>query len=287
MAGTVDTVIIPAAGLGTRLLPATKSTPKELLPVYDRPAIQFALDEAVAAGARRILLVIGPNKPTLQNYVKTDDKLAEALSLAGKHALREVLQATGVPQGVLIETVLQNEPRGLGDAILCCKPHLEDVPFGVILPDDVIFGVPCLQQMARAYSGGHMVAAQQVAAEEVSRYGIFQVLQDVAALPETGPVHASGMVEKPPVSQAPSRMAAIGRYLLDPVVLSRLAITPPGAGGEVQLTDAISRDARDLPLTAFLFRGQRFDCGCRDGLLAASLARRDHLAASRSVMAAE
>lgn len=219
----VETVVIPAAGLGTRLLPSTKCTPKELLPVYDRQAIQFALDEAVAAGARRILLVIGPNKGLLRNYIEPDAELAGWLARHGKQALREALEATGVPAGIKLETVLQREPLGLGYAILTCMPVLDRSPFGVILPDDVIFGPPCLQQVAERYGGGHMVAAQYVPAAEVSRYGIFHTRRPVGDLPDQGPVRVTGMVEKPTPEQAPSTLAAVGRYILDPVVLARLA----------------------------------------------------------------
>lgn len=269
----VKTVIIPAGGLGTRLLPATKCTPKEMLPVYDRPVIQFALDEAVAAGATRILLVVGPGKTALRDYLQPDEDLARHLQDKGKHALHEVLESTGVGPGIEVEIVVQDSPRGLGDAVLCCARYLERTPFGVILPDDLIFGDPCLLQMGRAYTGGHMVAAQTVAPRQVSQYGIFRITGSAIR----GPIRASGMVEKPSVAEAPSRIAAVGRYILDPVVLTRLSMTLPGAGGEVQLTDAIAEDVDTKGLTAFLFDGERFDCGCHDGLLSASIVRERQL----------
>ena len=163
----------------------------------------------------------------------------------------------------------QNKPLGLGHAISCARPYVLPGPFGVILPDDVILGAPCLAQMARAYKSGHMVAAMQVPAADTSRYGIFRELGDC----EGRQVAASGMVEKPNPGTEPSRFAAVGRYILDPSVFTTLERTRVGAGGEMQLTDAINADAERLPLTAFRFSGRRFDCGCLDGLLEAGNAR--------------
>jgi UTP--glucose-1-phosphate uridylyltransferase len=277
MSAALHTVIIPAAGLGTRLLPATKAVPKELLPIYDRPAIQFALDEAVAAGARRIIVVVGPDKTALRDYLQADETLATHLKRKGKHALVAALQATGVPDGVTISVVEQPEPRGLGHAIQCCASQATRAPFGVILPDDVIFGEPALGQMAAAYKGGHMVAAQIVRPDEVSSYGIFHPETRRGDFPWRGSVPVTGMVEKPRPSDAPSRMAAVGRYILDVSIFGQLVFARPGAGDEVQLTDAIAADARFMQLTAYLFSGKRFDCGTHEGLLAASITRRDTL----------
>jgi UTP--glucose-1-phosphate uridylyltransferase len=277
MRAALHTVIIPAAGLGTRLLPATKAIPKELLPIYDVPAIQFALDEAVAAGARRIIVVVGPGKTALRDYLQADETLTTHLKRKGKHALVAALQATGAPEGVTISLVEQPEPQGLGHAIQCCAALLTRAPFGVILPDDVIFGEPALGQMAAAYNGGHMVAAQMVQLAEVSSYGIFRPARPGAVFPARGPVAVTDMVEKPRPSEAPSQMAAVGRYILDPSIFGQLVFARPGAGDEVQLTDAIAADARFMRLTAFLFSGKRFDCGTHEGLLAASITRRDAL----------
>lgn len=288
MTSSLTTVIIPAAGLGTRLLPVTKSTPKELLPIYDRPAIQFSLDEAVAAGARHIIVVVGPEKGALRDYLGVNETLAVALERKGKRALSDLLRATGAPSGVKVTIVEQPVAKGLGDAVHLCAPYLSNAPFGVILPDDVIFGPAALDQMAQAYRGGHMVAAQMVKAEDVSGYGIFRPHSAQPNFPDRGAIRVAGMVEKPSLADAPSRAAAVGRYILDPAILGRLALTRPGAGGEIQLTDAISADAPFLPLTAFLFDGRRFDCGTHDGLLAASIMRRDNLrVAEPDLLAAE
>ncbi len=288
MSINLTTVVIPAAGLGTRLLPLTKSVPKELLPIYDRPAIQFALDEAVEAGARHIIVVIGPDKAALQTYLETHDELAMMLEAKGKYELLECLRSCGAPAGVKVSVVVQSEPKGLGHAIHCCAPGLGREPFGVILPDDVIFGTSALADLAQSYEGGHMVAAQLVDADEVSSYGIFRPETSMASMSSAGAIRVAGMVEKPAIGTAPSRLAAVGRYILDPAVLGRLAMSRPGAGGEIQLTDAIAADAGFMPLYAYRLQGVRFDCGSHEGLLAASLARRDIVAAAqRDLLVAE
>jgi UTP--glucose-1-phosphate uridylyltransferase len=265
MSAKLRTVIIPAAGKGTRLLPLTRVTAKELLPVYDRVAIDFAMDEAVAAGAERILVVLSPSKQAIRDYLAADHAYAI-------HNLQESapVAVAGKPrQAVRVEFVIQEHPRGLGDAILCCKGKTLAGPVGVILPDDVVFGSSCLADMAAHYSDGHMVAAMNVAADQASQYGIFQI----KSLPTGRCIAAASIVEKPAHGTAPSSLAAVGRYILDPMIFDVLDHTPPGAGGEVQLTDAIAIATKAVPLTAFRFSGERFDCGNHEGLLAASLAR--------------
>jgi UTP--glucose-1-phosphate uridylyltransferase len=267
----IATVVIPAAGLGSRMLPATKSIPKELLPVYDTPLIQFAIDEAILAGAKRIVVVVSPGKGALLDYLRRDESLAAQLLRKGKAKLCAALDQTGIPDGVELQIAEQNEPLGLGHAVLTAGPHLLPGPFGVILPDDLILGEPCLKEMARAYVRGHMIAAAVVPESEVSSYGIF-VPTSPSSLPlAPALVPVRGMVEKPTLATAPSRLAAVGRYILAPDVLRTLSRLGPGAGGEVQLTDAITLDAPRLPLAAFRFSGKRFDCGSHDGLLAASV----------------
>ncbi len=271
--------MIPAAGQGTRLLPLTKATPKELLPVYDRPVLQFALDEAVALGAERIVIVIHPSKTVIRDYLQPNHGYIEALQDKGKHDLAAVLSQLHLPKGTDLAFAIQSDALGLGHAIYCARGHILPGPFGVILPDDVILGAPCLHQMAERYTGGHMVAAMDVSAIDTSRYGIFQ---------PTGTsrgqcVPVSGMVEKPRPGTAPSRLAAVGRYILDPGILGTLTAIRPGAGGEIQLTDAIAADAAHLPLTAFRFTGTRYDCGTHDGLVEASVARQ--IAVKRSLTA--
>ncbi len=267
----LKTVLIPAAGQGTRLLPLTKTTPKELLPVYDRPVMQFAVDEAVAAGAERIVIVIHPSKTVIRDYLAQDDAFSRGLQRNGKSNLVALLSDARVPDNVEVVYAIQEDPLGLGHAVGCCRDLVLPGPIGVILPDDVILGEPCLAEMARAYAGGYMVAAIDVEPSETFKYGIFIPI---------GPVHqrclqVAGMVEKPSPGLAPSTLAAVGRYILDPMVMSTIAMTRPGAGNEVQLTDAIARDAAAIGLTAFRFSGRRYDCGSLDGLLEAGLARRD------------
>jgi UTP--glucose-1-phosphate uridylyltransferase len=280
----IKTVVIPAAGQGTRLLPATKSVPKELMPVYDRPVLQFALDEAVAAGAERIVIVIHPSKDVIRDYTRPADAMIDALRAKGKTGLAAALQDLALPSDVELVFAVQAQPLGLGHAVACCQGHVLPGPVGVILPDDVILGQPCLPEMQSEYDGGHMIAAMEVHPDETSSYGIFRL-----AGPSRGhSTPASGMVEKPSMGSAPSRLAAVGRYILDASVFRALASTPRGAGGEIQLTDAIAADAERLPLTAFRFSGRRFDCGTHDGLLDAALARQAEVRlASKALHAAE
>lgn len=265
MTNTLRTVIIPAAGKGTRLLPLTRVTAKELLPVFDQVAIDFAMQEAVAAGAERILVVISPTKTAIRDFLAQDD----AYAIHGMDRSAPVAVAGKPQNAVVVEFVIQETANGLGDALLCCKGKTLPGPFGVILPDDVIFGTHCLSEMSADYRGGHMVAAMQVTPDDASQYGIFQV----KSVPSGRCVPVSGMVEKPAFGTAPSTLAAVGRYILDPMVFDVLAHTPLGAGGELQLTDAIAISSNAVPLTAFRFSGERYDCGNHDGLLAASAAR--------------
>lgn len=278
----VRTIIIPAAGLGTRLLPATKSVPKELLAVYDRPVLQFAVDEAIAAGAERLVVVIHPDKLAIRDYLQPDDTMLRSLIVCNKADLAARLADVQLPRSMELMFAFQHDPAGLGHAILCAAGSVLPGPVGVILPDDVILGAPCMAEMAEAYHGGHMVAAMTVPAADASKYGIFRL--SGAAGSRCIPV--SSMVEKPAVGTEPSLLAAVGRYILDPVIFSTLTTTRRGAGGEIQLTDAIAKDAERLPLTAFRFSGQRFDCGSFDGLLAAAQARKQQVERHRSSYAA-
>ncbi|UWQ18945.1 UTP--glucose-1-phosphate uridylyltransferase [Jannaschia sp. M317] len=265
---TLNTVIFPVAGLGTRMLPATKVMPKELLPVYDTPLLQFAIDEALAAGAKRIVLVSHPDKPAIAEYFRHDAALEATLAEKGKHDLLAAVEASNLPEGVDLHIVMQHEQLGLGHAVLCGADYAGDGPVGVILPDDLILGAPCLAEMTAAYDPETMnslVAAQQVAPQHVSRYGIFDCDESVRddALP------CARFVEKPDPSVAPSRLAAVGRYILDQSVFDILRGTGRGAGGEIQLTDAIA----DMGgIHAFRFSGTRHDCGSKDGLVEATLA---------------
>jgi UTP--glucose-1-phosphate uridylyltransferase len=263
----LNTVIFPVAGLGTRMLPATKVTPKELLPVYDTPLLQFALDEALEAGAQRIIFVSHPDKSSIEDYVRPVARIEDALEAKGKDELLAAVRASNVPDEVDVVFVMQHEQLGLGHAVLCAADHLLPGPVGVILPDDLILGTPCLAEMSDAFEEEAMnalVAAQKVSPHKVSSYGIFDCDEgEDATLP------ARGFVEKPAIGTAPSTLAAVGRYILSQTVFEALETTTRGAGGEIQLTDAIAASGR---IHAFRFSGTRFDCGDRDGIVEATLA---------------
>lgn len=278
MKPALKSVVIPAAGRGTRLLPATKTTPKELLNVYDRPALQFAIDEAVDLGVSRIVVVIHPDKRAICDYLTPNRAYVQELRASGKAMLGAALAEIEVPAGIEVVYVEQDDPLGLGHAVLCAADHVLPGPFGVILPDDLILGTPCLPEMASQYTGGHMIAAMDVTAAETGSYGIFTV----AGLSIGRSVPVSGMVEKPAPRHAPSRLAAVGRYILDPCIMTTLRDVPRGAGGEIQLTDAIGRDAGQVAMTAFRFSGVRYDCGTHDGLMDAALARQGAVKAAQA-----
>ena len=280
----LDTVIFPVAGLGTRMLPATKVTPKELLPVYDTPLLQFAVEEALAAGARRLVMVSHPSKSAIEAFLRPDAALEAELEAKDKDDLLDAVRATALPDGVDVAFVMQEEQLGLGHAVLCAEDAvLGDGPVGIILPDDLILGAPALAEMADAFDPATMkalVAAQDVPLERVSSYGIFDVpngVDSAACIP------ARGFVEKPDPAKAPSRLAAVGRYVLSPEVFAALRGTGRGAGGEIQLTDAI---AALSSIHAYRFSGTRHDCGSKDGMVEATLAvQRDRARAHLRVAA--
>ncbi len=273
---SLNCVVFPVAGRGTRLLPLTKSVPKELLPVYDKPVLQFAVEEALAAGAKRLIFVTHASKPAILNYLKPDKALMDLVQVDGKTLLMRVLDDILPGDDIELIFIEQDEPLGLGHAVLMAADHVCET-FGVILPDDVILGAPCLSELADDYAGGHMIAAIEVPAKDVSKYGIFR-----PATNETvgNLVRADTLVEKPAVADAPSRLAAVGRYILDPCIFDTLRNLSPGAGGEYQLTDAIAADAGRIGLSGRRFSGTRFDCGSHNGLLAAANARAAQVARS-------
>ncbi|SMR82485.1 UDP-glucose pyrophosphorylase [Aliiroseovarius halocynthiae] len=266
----VTKAIFPVAGLGTRFLPATKSIPKEIMTLVDRPLIQYAIDEARAAGIKEFIFVTSRGKGALEDYFDNSPVLEQELRKKGKDELLEVLQDTNMESGA-IAYMRQHKALGLGHAVWCARRLIADEPFAVILPDDVIAAdKPCLQQMVEAYedTGGCMVAAMEVPPEKASSYGVLDVKKDMGDL-----VLTSGMVEKPAVDKAPSNLAVIGRYILTPDVLSTLNQTKTGAGGEIQLTDAIAEElAQGRDVFGYRFRGQRFDCGSKAGFLQATVA---------------
>lgn len=268
MTNKVTKAVLPVAGFGTRFLPATKSVPKEILPLVDKPLIQYTIDEARAAGIREFIFVTSRGKSALEDYFDGAPELEAALHEGKKTALLEALKQTDMESGA-VAYVRQQERRGLGHAVWCARKLIGDEPFAVLLPDDVIDAeVPCLQQMIESYRGGNMVATMEVPMESVSSYGILDVEKSVGSV-----MPVRGMVEKPKAELAPSNLAVIGRYILTPQVLRNLEDAETGAGGEVQLTDAIAREisARN-DVSAFRFKGRRFDCGSKPGYLQATVA---------------
>lgn len=266
----VTKAVFPVAGLGTRFLPATKAVPKEILTLVDRPLIQYAIDEARAAGIREFIFVTARGKSALEDYFDHAPELESKLKRDGKKDLLEALKATNMESGA-IAYIRQHKAMGLGHAVACARRLIGNEPFAVILPDDVIAAEkPCLQQMMEAHreTGGCMVAAMEVPPEASSSYGMLDVEQDMGTL-----VSVRGMVEKPPRNEAPSNLAVIGRYILTPRVLGHLTRIRPSAGGEIQLTDAIAREIQEgHPVYGYRFRGERFDCGSKAGFLQATVA---------------
>lgn len=265
----VTKAIFPVAGLGTRFLPATKSIPKEIMTLVDRPLIQYAIDEARAAGIKEFIFVTSRGKSALEDYFDVAPELESSLRKAGKEQLLEILKETNMDSGA-IAYIRQNRPMGLGHAVWCARRLIGNEPFAVLLPDDVIAAEkPCLQQMMEAYeqTGGNIVAAMEVAPEKTSSYGVLDIAEDMGAI-----VQAKGMVEKPKAGTAPSNLAVIGRYILTPKVMTNLNKMKQGAGGEIQLTDAIAEEVPTGKVFGYRFRGQRYDCGSKAGFLQATVA---------------
>ena len=265
----VTKAVFPVAGLGTRFLPATKSIPKEIMTLVDRPLIQYAIDEARAAGIKEFIFVTSRGKSALEDYFDTAPELESALRKKGKTDLLAELRQTNMDSGA-IAYVRQNRPLGLGHAVWCARRLIGDEPFAVLLPDDVIAAdKPCLQQMVEAHAeiGGNMIAAMEVPPAKASSYGVIDPADDMGAV-----VRARGLVEKPAPGTAPSNLAVIGRYILTPKVLNNLNAMKQGAGGEIQLTDAIAQEAAEGQVHGFRFQGQRYDCGSKAGFLQATVA---------------
>lgn len=259
--------VFPVAGLGTRFLPATKAIPKELLPIVDRPLIQYAVDEAREAGIEQMIFVTGRGKTSLVEHFDIAYELETTMTERGKDL--SVLEPTRFTPGNLI-TVRQQVPMGLGHAIWCARAIVGDEPFAILLPDELMVGKPgCLAQMIQAYEqvGGNLISVLEVPPEEVSSYGVIDPGQANGALTEV-----RGLVEKPPVDLAPSNKIISGRYILQPEVMRTLESQEKGAGGEIQLTDAMARMIGDQPFHAVTFDGQRYDCGSKTGFVEATLA---------------
>ena len=266
----VTKAVFPVAGLGTRFLPATKSIPKEIMTLVDRPLIQYAIDEARAAGIKEFIFVTSRGKGALEDYFDHAPVLESSLRRSGKTDLLEVLKSTNMESGA-IAYIRQHRALGLGHAVWCARRLIGNEAFAVILPDDVIASeTPCLQQMVEAHAetGGNVVAAMEVAPAKASSYGILDIKEDMGAI-----ISVKGMIEKPKAEDAPSNLAVIGRYILTPAVLDNLNRMKSGAGGEIQLTDAIAEEiVKSDNVYGYRFRGQRFDCGSKAGFLQATVA---------------
>ncbi|MEO5348610.1 MAG: UTP--glucose-1-phosphate uridylyltransferase GalU [Magnetococcus sp. YQC-3] len=269
------TAVIPVAGLGTRFLPATKAMPKEMLTVVDKPLIQYAVEEAFAAGIERIIFVTGRGKEMLADHFDYVPELEGTLRGRNRGELLQQIRSLVPTAGCLLFT-RQNEPLGLGHAVWCARHLVGDRPFAVMLPDDLVWpgldGTPVMKQMCDAFEqlNNPMVAIMTVAQKETSKYGI---LDPVKPEETTGPlICAKGLVEKPSPQTAPSRLAIIGRYILTPEIFDLLGEQKTGAGGEVQLTDAMALLMQQHPLYGFRFQGTRFDCGDKVGFQMANMA---------------
>jgi len=277
--------VLPVAGLGTRFLPATKATAKEMLPVVDKPLIQYAIEEARAAGIEQFCMVTGRGKTALVEYFDVAYELERTLRERDKADALAILATTQSEPGS-ITTVRQQVPLGLGHAIWCARAFIGDDPFAILLPDDLILAdKPCLAQLVEGYyeTGGNIVAVTEVPREQTNRYGILKVGHDDGRL-----VEVLGLVEKPAAKDAPSNLSIIGRYILMPEVIKYLALMDRGAGGEVQLTDAMAKLIGEQPFHGLRYEGRRFDCGDKIGFLEAQIAfalkRPDLADAVRSIL---
>ncbi len=263
----VRKAVIPAAGLGTRFLPATKATPKEMLPIVDKPTIQYIVEEALASGIEEILIITGRSKRAIEDHFDRSIELELNLEASGKTAELEMVKEIS---GIRIHYTRQKEPRGLGHAILCAKQFVGNEPFAVLLGDDVVDGeVPALKQLIDVYdkTGASVLGVQEVPQEKVSSYGIV----DSKPTEEARTFTVSDMVEKPAVEEAPSRLAVLGRYVINPEVFDILEQTPPGRGNEIQLTDALKVLAKKQAMYAYNFEGRRYDVGDKQGFLEATV----------------
>ncbi len=259
--------VFPVAGLGTRFLPATKAIPKEMLPIIDRPLIQYAVDEAREAGIEQLIFVTGRGKTSIVEHFDMAFELEATMLGRGKSL--EVLDATRIQPGNLV-TVRQQVPMGLGHAIWCARDIVGDEPFAIFLPDELMIGTPgCMKQMVEAYNelGGNLISVLEVPDDEVSSYGVIKPGMQVS--PHVTEV--TGLVEKPRREDAPSNLIISGRYILQPEVMRTLETQGKGAGGEIQLTDAMARMIGDQPFHAVTFAGRRYDCGSKAGFVEATL----------------
>lgn len=262
----VRKAIFPVGGLGTRFLPATKALPKEMLPIVDKPLIQYAVEEAVAAGIEEFIFVTGRNKTAIEDHFDHSTELETALLAKGKEEALNLVQGMIHSPGS-VSYVRQQEPAGLGHAIWCARHQIAGEPVAVLLADDLILGTPALKEMIDAYQGGNMVAVMNVPADETGSYGIITPKDEAGQL-----VTIADIVEKPDPEVAQSTLAVVGRYIIEPGVFDKLAEGKKGAGGEIQLTDSLAARISDVPFLGLRFSGERFDCGSKLGFLKANIA---------------
>lgn len=263
----VTKAIIPAAGLGTRFLPATKAQPKEMLPIVDKPTIQYIVEEAVASGIEDIMIITGRSKRAIEDHFDKSYELENELEKSGKDDLLELVR--DISNMVNVHYIRQKEPRGLGHAILCAKTFVGNEPFAVLLGDDIVDAEPpCLSQMIDVFDvyNTSVLGVQHVAKSEVNKYGIVDCEIDGNKI-----YRVRDLVEKPAIDKAPSNIAILGRYIITPTIFDILERTAPGAGGEIQLTDALRVLAKEEPMYAYDFTGRRYDVGNRMGFLEATV----------------
>lgn len=263
----VRKAIIPAAGLGTRFLPATKAQPKEMLPIVDKPTLQYIIEEAVDSGIEEILIITGRNKKSIEDHFDRSIELELELERAGKNELLDEIRK--ISDMVNIHYIRQKEPKGLGHAIHCAKSFIGNEPFAVLLGDDIVYSEkPCLKQMIEIYDEYKttILGVQEVANEDVNKYGIVD-----CKLIEDRVYKVKGLVEKPPLTDAPSNIAILGRYIINPAIFEILENTSPGKGGEIQLTDGLKTLAQKEAMYAYNFIGQRYDVGDKQGFLKATV----------------
>ena len=265
----ITKAVFPVAGIGTRFLPATKANPKEMLPIVDKPLIQYAVEEAVAAGFKELIFVTSSNKRAIENHFDKHYELEDRLQRDNKEDLLQIVKNI-IPAGVQCLYTRQSQPLGLGHAIACTKSIVGNEAFAVLLADDLIDAQPktCLQQMLEQYFiiQNSIVAVEKIAPEQSKNYGIVDVQDDTAAMQK---VHA--IIEKPLPAEAPSNLGVVGRYILTPEIFSCLEVTGKGSGGEIQLTDAIAKLLQTQPVYSYQFQGKRYDCGSKLGYLQATV----------------
>lgn len=266
----ITKAVFPVAGLGTRFLPATKANPKEMMPIVDKPLIQYAVEEAVAAGITELIFVTSSSKRAIEDHFDSNFELETALQGRGQQELLMIVKSI-LPEGVSCAYIRQKSPQGLGHAVLCAKQLLMNEPFAVLLADDLIDGSqkPCLTQMVEKFKETHqsIIAVQKIDPSETKKYGIVDVDSATDILAKL-----RGIIEKPAPKDAPSNLGVVGRYILTPQIFTHLENTNVGSGGEIQLTDAIAKLLRDEAVYAYQFQGKRYDCGTKLGYLEATIA---------------